>query len=277
MLHQLSRVLGSILLLFLLVGFGCSGAQDQPGPAGQQGRQGPAGPQGAAGPAGPEGPQGPPGSSAPLGPVQTLESKIVELEQRLDQLVEEAPEDTAGVANAKAEHFRWDIVEAILPNPEPGETNPGGMASAKSQNDSIITLTGSGTFTVTDEGGISDVVTGGGTWETFDDKGNSTGSGTYVVTRLVSWHQSQGIGGGRTDNIGDDASGGLAVFTVDYNDGTKGVLVVSCRRQVRDVFEGITASKGFVDYWERQPPNQPGPNDVALVGFNRTLFHVVQK
>ncbi len=261
MLHRLSRILGSILLLFLLVGLGCSGAEGQPGSAGSQGEQGAAGP---------AGPQGPPGSSAPLGPVQTLEAKIAELEQRLDQLVEEAPD----VANPK---IRWDIIQGILPPPDPGETNPGGMASAKSQNGSIITLTGSGTFKVPDEGGISDVVTGGGDWKTVDDKGNSTGSGTYVVTRLVSWHQLKGTGGGRTDNIGDDAIGGLAVFTVDYSDGTKGVLFVSCRRQVRDVFEGITASKGFVDYWERQPPNRTGPDDVALVGFNRTLFHVVQK
>ena len=34
------------------------------------------------------------------------------------------------------------------------------------------------------------------------------------------------------------------------------------------VFEGITASKGFVDYWNRAAP-------VPMVDDNRTLFHVL--
>jgi len=33
------------------------------------------------------------------------------------------------------------------------------------------------------------------------------------------------------------------------------------------VFEGVTASKGFVSYWNRQAP-------VDGVDANRTLFHV---
>ena len=102
--HRLNSVLGAVLLLFLLVGLGCSGDQGQPGPAGAQGASGPAGSegsqggaglQGAPGPAGSEGPQGraglqgapgpagPPGPSAPLGLVQTLEAKVAELEQQL--------------------------------------------------------------------------------------------------------------------------------------------------------------------------------------------------
>ena len=166
--------------------------------------------------------------------------------------------------------FRWDLVDAVL-DPPPGETNSGGLASAEAQNGGKITLSGSGTFEVPDEGGISDEVTGGGTWETFASGGASTGTGTYVVTGLVSWHQSKGTGGARTDNIGDpeDASGGLVYLAIDYDDGTKGILVVSCRRGVNDVFEGITASKGFVDYWERVPP--------APEGGNRTLFHEIQQ
>jgi hypothetical protein len=37
------------------------------------------------------------------------------------------------------------------------------------------------------------------------------------------------------------------------------------------VFEGITASKGFVDYWNREaPPPPPGNAD-------RTTFHVTAK
>jgi len=47
--------------------------------------------------------------------------------------------------------------------------------------------------------------------------------------------------------------------------------VVSCHFNgtPNSVFEGITASKGFVDYWNRVPP-APG------VDANRTAFHVVK-
>jgi len=37
------------------------------------------------------------------------------------------------------------------------------------------------------------------------------------------------------------------------------------------VFEGITVSMGFVDYWNRLAPPDPPGNE------NRTLFHVVQR
>jgi hypothetical protein len=36
-----------------------------------------------------------------------------------------------------------------------------------------------------------------------------------------------------------------------------------------NVFEGITVSKGFVDYWNRDP-------DVPGVDANRTIFHVLR-
>ena len=75
------------------------------------------------------------------------------------------------------------------------------------------------------------------------------------------------------DNIGNpaDVRAGLAVLKISYNDGSDGVLIVSCQiaGTPAAVFEGITASKGFVDYWNREvPPTPPG-------NANRTLFHVI--
>jgi len=58
---------------------------------------------------------------------------------------------------------------------------------------------------------------------------------------------------------------------IQYSDGEQGILVVSCHLvgTPDSVFEGITASKGFVTYWNAEPP-LPG------VDANRTLFHVTK-
>jgi hypothetical protein len=72
---------------------------------------------------------------------------------------------------------------------------------------------------------------------------------------------------------------GSGTFTVgDSDDVSKGILVVSCdlpgnpppgpAGSPHSIFEGITASKGFVDYWNRAAP-------VPKVDGNRTLFHVL--
>jgi hypothetical protein len=75
------------------------------------------------------------------------------------------------------------------------------------------------------------------------------------------------------DTIGDpkNARAGLLVVKIAYSDGSKGVLTVSCHLvgTPDTVFEGITATKGFVDYWNREAPPAP-PGDA-----NRTTFHVV--
>jgi hypothetical protein len=55
---------------------------------------------------------------------------------------------------------RWDIPHVIF---SPRTFAEGGSASAKAQDGSQITLTGSGTFQL----GEDSEVTGGGTWETF--------------------------------------------------------------------------------------------------------------
>jgi hypothetical protein len=156
---------------------------------------------------------------------------------------------------------RWDIV-SVNPPFCPG---PGGVASAQTHhnNNSTITFTGSGTF----KPGDREEVTGGGTWTT------ATSTGTYKVIELVSWHQVPAS----TVNCSNDPtpgqrSAGLAVLRIKYNDGSKGVLAVSCRLpgSPPSVFEGIAVSKDFIGYTHNVEP-------VGGVNANRTLFHVQKK
>ena len=176
--------------------------------------------------------------------------------------------------------IRWDIIHIVTFSPTGNVIAEGGMASALAQNKSMITLTGSGTFTL----GDSDDVTGGGTWKTVAPPPESTThSGTYRVTRLIRFDVAPGAQASNAkDLIGDgtlaDNRGGLAILRITYSDRSKGILVVSCdlpgnpppgpAGSPDTIFEGITASKGFVDYWNRVAP-------VPLVDGNRTLFHVL--
>jgi len=95
-------------------------------------------------------------------------------------------------------------------------------------------------------------------------------TGTYEVTGFVSFVQTPPGTVGFVDQIGNpaEASGGLIFLHIAYSDGETGVLAVSCAFGATDkVAEGVSASKGFVDYFNIQPP-------VAGVNANRTLFHV---
>lgn len=163
--------------------------------------------------------------------------------------------------------IRWDIVSIDF---AAGTVSEGGIASAKANDGSKITLTGSGTFDPHED----DDVNGGGTWKTFDAAGAETGSGRYRVTELVSWHVAPGTLPPLADQIGrsEDARAGLAVLQIKYSHGGGlGKLVVSCHLagSPDSIFEGITASRGFVDYTFPEAP-------VAGVDANRTLFHVVR-
>jgi hypothetical protein len=175
--------------------------------------------------------------------------------------------------------IRWDITHIVSFTPFV-TVDAGGMASAAANNKSVITVTGSGTFTV----GDSDDVTGGGTWQTVEEGASMpSAQGRYRVTGLVRFDVAPGAQTSTTkDLIGDgtlaDNRAGLAFLRVAYSDGSKGILVVSCDLPGNkppgpagapdSLFEGITASKGFVDYWNRAAP-VPGKDG------NRTLFHVV--
>jgi hypothetical protein len=62
------------------------------------------------------------------------------------------------------------------------------------------------------------------------------------------------------------------VAEIAYSDGSKGTLTVSCHLvgTPDSVYEGITATKSFVDYTNPEAPPAP-PGDA-----NRTLFQVVR-
>jgi hypothetical protein len=173
-----------------------------------------------------------------------------------------------------ATHMSWDLIHLF--GSFGNVVSAGGSDSAKAADGSEITLTGSGTFLSTGGGGEAQAVSGGGTWQTFDSAGASTGSGTYVVTGLVSF-ENAGPNGvpppTLIDTIGSylDARGGLLVLRILYSDGERGVLTVSCHGPVNvpnTVFEGITTTKGIVGYVDRGMP-------AAGVDGNRTIFHVL--
>ena len=177
---------------------------------------------------------------------------------------------SAPSAFGQAEHVRWDIVSIVFGPPNP--VSPGGKASARANDNSKITVTGTGTFVApAGGGGTSGAATGGGTWTVCNAAGTVCASGTYEVTGLVRWEPAPGTPPPANIDMIDDGqtSAGLAVLRVEYNDGERGILVVSCHLvgTPDSVFEGITASKGFVDYWNREAP-------VPLVNADRTVFHI---
>jgi hypothetical protein len=168
--------------------------------------------------------------------------------------------------------IRWDIVNLTLVNGTPTLT-AGGHATAIAQDGSWITFTGKGAFLVPAAVG-STLVVGGGTWKTFSPTGSLTGHGTYKVTKFISFVQASGfVPAAIDDEIAerDDGHSGLAYLRIAYSDGSSGELVVSCNLPGAphpNIFEGVTASKGFVAYWNRTDP-QPGVN------ANRTVFHTI--
>lgn len=156
--------------------------------------------------------------------------------------------------------YRWDIIKVTSFNPV--TIFEGGFASALANDGSRITLTGHGTFDTQDP----EEVTGGGTWTTYASGGTTvTGNGTYRVQQLVRFDLAPGVANATTiDNIPGamkdltDHRAGLLFVRIAYSDGSKGILVVSCRlpggpdlvarpAAPASIFEGITASKGYVD------------------------------
>jgi hypothetical protein len=167
---------------------------------------------------------------------------------------------------ATAQH-RWDLPSI---NFSTGEVRAGGNASAMAVDKSLIKLTGSGTFR--ESPGDPQAVTGGGEWTTSGG-GVGAHSGTYKVTGFVSFAPVPGkLPSPLTDRIGSgsQAHAGLVTLLIAYSDGDQGVLTVSCHldNTPDSVFEGVTASKGFIDFYNAQAP-------VAGVDGNRTLFHLL--
>ncbi len=178
----------------------------------------------------------------------------------------------AGGASAGADNhlMRWDIVSIDF---AAGTVSAGGIASARAFDGSKITLTGTGTFR--SNPGNSQAVTGGGTWQTFAPGGAPLGSGTYEVTGFVTYELAPGTPPPLQDTIDGTVANnraGLLVAEIAYSDGSQGTLTVSCHLvgTPDSVYEGITATKGFVDYTNPEAPPAP-PGDA-----NRTLFQVVR-
>ena len=160
---------------------------------------------------------------------------------------------------------RWDLVSIDFVN---GTVSAGGKASAIAQDNSTITLTGSGTFALRHRRRV----TGGGTWTAT---GSVTGSGTYEVERLLSFVRAPGAFPPLKDLIGNpaDATSGLAFLQIEFSNEQHGVLTVSCAlpgppAAPPSVFEGIRVSMGYVDFWNGTAP-------VDGVDANRTIFHIV--
>ena len=168
-----------------------------------------------------------------------------------------------------ADHVRWDIISVNIPITT---VSPGGVAFALAANPNTLRLklTGAGTFVAPASGGRSSAVTGGGTWETFSGD-VSTGSGTYTVSGLTSWEFASFQTPGLIDRIGDpnESANGNAVLRIEYSDGSSGTLGIGCHGPgaPNGIVEGVIATKGFVTYWNAQPPS-------PTVDANRTLFHV---
>jgi hypothetical protein len=173
----------------------------------------------------------------------------------------------SGVARGDEESttIRWDIQHY------PGLVlQSGGEAFADAVDGSKIRLTGSGTFKTDGHD-----VTGGGTWKTFAASGTLTGAGHFRVVNLVSWYVSPGTlpCPPITDEIAPcaDARAGLAVLQIQYTDGSLGKLVVSCHLPVgspASTYEGITVSRGFIDYLIPENPD---------LTMNGTIFHVIRR
>jgi len=169
------------------------------------------------------------------------------------------------VPSAAGATFRWDTISLSTPGGVP-TINPGGSDYALAADLTTIQIRGHGTF----GGGVPP--TGGGFWATTGPSGTATG--TFTVIGLVKFDVAPGsLPPGTVDNIGDaaNARSGLAVLLIKYSDGSGGILIVSCHLPVGSpsgLFEGITATKGYVDYWDRVPP-------VPGVNANRTDYHVL--
>jgi hypothetical protein len=177
---------------------------------------------------------------------------------------------------ADGTRVRWDIISIDRSNfPNHVTVSAGGILHPAAEDGSKITLTGSGTFRPGEDGGV----TGGGTWATSDPKGVQTGGGTYKVTGLVSFVVAPGSTPSTffIDTIGNhaDESAGLAVLQIRYSDGSRGVLTVSCmltRTLTPAVFEGVTATKGYIDYWNREHSEEAPPAPATA-----TLFHIMSE
>jgi hypothetical protein len=166
--------------------------------------------------------------------------------------------------SARGMSFRWDIISIDF-GQNPPVARPGGRASAFADDGSRLTVTGTGTFG-------RNRTRGGGTWTAFEPSGRITASGRYRVTRLVRFVGTAGTTAA-VDRVAPEMKmhSGLAKLLVRYSDGSGGVLTVSNCMPLPTCgprYQGITASKGIVDYWRHGTAR-------AGVDENFTVFHTM--
>jgi hypothetical protein len=162
--------------------------------------------------------------------------------------------------------MRWDLVSV-----SGGVISAGATDAAVAEDGSTINLTGSGFFVKLPGTARFRAIAqhGGGTWETFDSSGTSTGNGTYTVLRGPAYFQGTtgALPAALTDTIGDKANAraGMLIAEIKYSDGDRGVLAVLCALPGAPAtnVEGFTVTKGAAEYWILGPAPR------------FTLFHVV--
>src|SRR2546426_10602771 len=90
-------------------------------------------------------------------------------------------------ASASNHHMRWDIISVDFGT---GTVSAGGVASARANDGSKITPTGSGAYR-SNPGNPQDV-TGGGTWQTFDASGGGGRRGAPTKKRVLGFSWGSG-------------------------------------------------------------------------------------
>jgi len=183
----------------------------------------------------------------------------------------------AGPAAPPAGKMRWDIISVSVK----GDTttiSAGGVAFASANDGSYIKVTGTGTYGP----GVTDPVSGGGDWATWDSGNRPTGSGKYTVTGFAGFDWGPGTEppvATWIDSIGkkEDASGGIATLRIAYTnaDGSvagTGFLIISCHIPVGapdSTVEGIVASKGYTLFYS---PAHIAPG----IDQGRNNFHFIR-
>jgi hypothetical protein len=171
--------------------------------------------------------------------------------------------------------MRWDIISVSTKDGKQ-TISAGGIAYASANDGSYISYKGTGTYGP----GISDPVTGGGDWATFDAGNRPTGSGKYTVTAFAGFDWTAGKEAPtQVDTIGkaEDFVGGVATLRIAYSnaDGSSagnGFLIISCHPPagaVDSIVEGVVGSKRGVLFYS---PAHIAPG----IDQGRTNFHFVR-
>jgi hypothetical protein len=168
----------------------------------------------------------------------------------------------------RAKIVRWDLVEIAN-----GTAVAGGVNVATAASGESLIITGSGHVRPR-----SHEAFGGGTFVFEDADGNEVASGSYVVTKLVSFRRLRGgnfAATGLTDGIGDPAEASSGILKVKVRALAEGappeqavdaLLEVHCHlpETVEDTFEGVRITVDGQVF-------EPDPERHGV-----TLFHVMR-